>query len=129
AAHERTLAHAREVVATTPVSWRADSARVADTPLLDFVLETMRRTAGAQLAANAAFTVDAAVGPGPVTLGDVPRLYPFENTLRAVRVSGRQLRAFLEQSARYYRTWTPSDTAAIIDPRVPGYNFDVLAGA
>jgi 2',3'-cyclic-nucleotide 2'-phosphodiesterase/3'-nucleotidase len=129
AAHARTLARVRTVIATTPSAWRADSARVADTPVMDFVLETMRRAAGAQLAANAAFTVDAAFGPGPVTLGDILRLYPFENTLRAVRVSGAQLRAFLEQSARYFRARSTGDGGPLIDPRVPGYNFDVLAGA
>jgi 2',3'-cyclic-nucleotide 2'-phosphodiesterase/3'-nucleotidase len=38
-------------------------------------------------------------------VAEVARLYPYENTLRAVRVTGAQLRAFLEQSARYFRPY------------------------
>jgi 2',3'-cyclic-nucleotide 2'-phosphodiesterase (5'-nucleotidase family) len=128
-ANARTLAYSRQAIAATPVRWSGDSVRVADMPITDFVLETMRRAAGADLAANAAFTTEASLGPGRVTRAEVMRLYPYENTLRAVRVSGRDVRAFLEQSARYYRTYSPGDATPLVDPAVPGYNFDLLAGA
>jgi 2',3'-cyclic-nucleotide 2'-phosphodiesterase/3'-nucleotidase len=93
------------------VAWRADSARVADAAVTDFVLEVMRRRAGADLAATAAFSLDAGFAAGPVTVADLARLYPYENTLRAVRVTGAQLRAFLEQSARYFQTYDPAAPA------------------
>src|SRR5829696_2201959 len=54
-------------------------------------------------------------------------LYPYDNTLRAVRISGRQLREYVEQSARYYRT--DANGAPSVNADVPGYNFDVVAGA
>src|SRR5829696_9480264 len=54
-------------------------------------------------------------------------LYPYDNTLRAVRITGRQLREYLEQSARYYRT--DANGIPSVNPGVPGYNFDVVAGA
>jgi 2',3'-cyclic-nucleotide 2'-phosphodiesterase/3'-nucleotidase len=132
--HGRGRRRARAYVATplgtTPVAWRADSARVADAAVTDFVLEVMRRRAGADLAATAAFSLDAGFAAGPVTVADLARLYPYENTLRAVRVTGAQLRAFLEQSARYFQTYDPAAPAGpAFDPQVPGYNFDVVAGA
>ncbi|MGZ8468236.1 MAG: 5'-nucleotidase C-terminal domain-containing protein, partial [Gemmatirosa sp.] len=130
AAHERAVAYAGSEVGRTSVAWRADSSRVADTPLLDFVLEVMRRTAKSDLAAGAAFSLDAGLDAGPVTVAEMARLYPYENTLRAVKVSGAQLRAFLEHSARYYRPFDASNPSArVVDPSVPGYNFDVVAGA
>jgi 2',3'-cyclic-nucleotide 2'-phosphodiesterase (5'-nucleotidase family) len=107
--------------------FEARYARVQDTPLLDFVNEVQRRRTGAQLSATAAFDVAAGFREGEVRLGDVAGVYPYENTLRVVRVSGAQLRAFLEHSARYFRQWQPG--GPIIDPRVPGYNFDVVHGA
>lgn len=109
-----------------------DSARVADVPLTDFVAEVMRRETGAELAATAAFSLDAGFAAGPVTLADFARLYPYDNTLRAVRITGAQLRAFLEHAARYYRSLGPGDAipeGGIVDPRVPGYNFDLVSGA
>ena len=129
-AHRRAVAYAAGALGTTPAPWRADSARVADAAVTDLVLEVMRRRSGAELAATAAFSLDAGLDAGPVTVAELARLYPYENTLRAVRVSGAQLRAFLEHSARYYQTYDPAaPRGPVTTPGVPGYNFDVLAGA
>ncbi|MGQ0641372.1 MAG: 5'-nucleotidase C-terminal domain-containing protein [Gemmatimonadaceae bacterium] len=125
AAHEGTIRWVATPVGTTSSAWRGDSSRVVDTPLIDFINETQRRHAKADLSASAAFTL-AGLDSGEISIADVARLYPYENTLRAVRISGAQLRAFLEQSARYYRTL---GTTPLIDPTVPGYNFDMIAGA
>ena len=43
------------------------------------------------------------------------------------KISGAQLRAYLEQSAQYFRT--AADGRIDIDPKVPGYNYDMVAGA
>ncbi|HKH94729.1 MAG TPA: 5'-nucleotidase C-terminal domain-containing protein [Gemmatimonadaceae bacterium] len=126
-AHRATIAWVTTPIGRTDVVWRADSARVVDTPLLDFVLEVQRRAANADLAAAAAFSLDASIDSGAITAARMQALYPYDNTLRAVRITGRQLREYLEQSARYFRTdanGTPS-----VNADVPGYNFDVVAGA
>jgi len=129
-AHAATLAWVNDTLGSTRVTWRADSSRVADMPLTDFTLEVMRRAAGAELAATAAFDIGAPLAAGPITVAQVARLYPYDNTLRAVRVTGRQLRDYLEYSARYYRTaGTPEAAQSPTDPTVPGYNFDIIAGA
>ena len=41
--HRATLAWVGRSLGTTPVAWRADSARVSDVPLIDFLLEVQRR--------------------------------------------------------------------------------------
>jgi 2',3'-cyclic-nucleotide 2'-phosphodiesterase (5'-nucleotidase family) len=108
------------------VAWRADSARVVDTPLMDFVLDVERKASGADLASASAFNLDAGLDSGAITVARLAAIYPYENTLRAVRISGAQLKAYLEWSARYYRTLgTPG---SLIEPNVPGYNFDIVAG-
>lgn len=89
----------------------------------------MRRVSGAQLAASPAFSLDASLDSGTVTVAEIAKLYPFENTLRAVRISGAQLRAFLEHSARYWKTWTPGSAGSLVNSAVPGYNFDMVVGA
>ena len=129
--HEATVAWVNEPVGRTGVAWRADSSRVADMPITDLVNEVMRRTTGADLSATAAFSLDAALDTGAITQAELSRLYPYDNTLRAVRISGAQLRAFLEHAARYYRTVGADGRAAggIVDPTVPGFNFDVVSGA
>jgi 2',3'-cyclic-nucleotide 2'-phosphodiesterase (5'-nucleotidase family) len=126
AAHDATVAWVTTAMGTTPVTWRSDSARVVDTPLIDFVLETMRRAAGADLASTAAFSLDAFIDAGPITAARLQALYPYDNTLRAVRITGQQLREYLEQSARYFRS--DATGRVTIDPSIPGYNFDILSG-
>lgn len=127
--HRAALAYARTVIGRTSSIWRADSARVADTPIVDFILEVQRRAAGAQLASTAAFDLAAKLDSGPITVAHLARLYPYENTLKAVRITGRQLREYLEHSARYFRTFDPSDSLSpLVEPAIPGYNFDIVAG-
>jgi 2',3'-cyclic-nucleotide 2'-phosphodiesterase (5'-nucleotidase family) len=129
--HDATVAYVNRVVGTTPVAWRADSSRVRDTPLIDFVLEVERRAANADLASTPAYSLDASLNAGPITEAELARLYPYDNTLRAIRISGRQLREYLEYSARYFRTFAGDTgrTTSLIDERIPGYNYDIVAGA
>src|SRR5829696_5976392 len=89
-AHRATVAWVTTPIGRTDVVWRADSARVVDTPLLDFVLEVQRRAANADLAAAAAFSLDASIDSGAITAARMQALYPYDNTLRAIRISGRQ---------------------------------------
>lgn len=131
ATHRATVAWVTKPVGRTAVRWRADSARVVDAPITDLINEIMRRESGAELAATAAFSLDASLDTGAVTQAALSRLYPYENTLRAVRLSGAQLRAFLEQSALYYRTLLPNGSTpdgGLVDPKIPGFNFDVVSG-
>ena len=125
--HLETVAYVTTPIGSTPVAWRADSARVHDSAIIDFTLEVMRTAAKSDLAATAAFSLDASLPAGPITIAQLARLYPYDNTLRAVRISGAQLKDFLEYSARYYRTF--ADSGLIVDPSVPGYNFDIVSGA
>lgn len=124
--HLAALRYARTPIATTSVAWRADSARVVDTPLIDFILDVERRASGAQLASTAAFSLDASIAPGPVPLARIAALYPYDNTLRAVRITGRELREYLEWSARYFQA--RPDGSYRVDPSIPGFNFDVVSG-
>ncbi len=126
AAHAATMQWVNEPIGRTAVAWRADSARVADTPLIDFILDVERRATGADLASTAAFSLDASLEPGPITFARLQALYPYDNTLRAIRISGAQLRSYLEQSARYYQT--SGSGAPSVDPAFPGFNFDIVSG-
>ena len=129
AVHKVTLAYVAESIGVTRVRWRSDVARAVDMPLTDLVGEVMRKVSGAQLAASPAFALDATIDSGKITVAEIAKLYPYENTLRAVRISGAQLKAFLEHSANYWKTWTPGSNASLINPTVPGYNFDMVVGA
>ncbi|MEX2156933.1 MAG: 5'-nucleotidase C-terminal domain-containing protein [Gemmatimonadales bacterium] len=126
--HEAARLWAATPLGAAAPGFEARYTRVQDTPLLDFINEVQRRKAGAQLSAAAAFDVQAGLPEGEVHLREVAGIYPYENTLRSVRISGQQLRAFLEHSARYFRTYEPGAGRPIINDSVPGHNFDVVSG-
>ena len=124
--HERTVAYVNRRIGRATDRMEAAEARVRDTPIIDFINEVQRQRAGTQLSATAAFSLAAALPAGEITIADVAALYPYDNTLKAIRISGSQLRAYLEKSAEYYnqvRTGSPVTNFA-----VPGYNFDIISG-
>jgi 2',3'-cyclic-nucleotide 2'-phosphodiesterase/3'-nucleotidase len=105
----------------------ASSARAGPAAILDWMLETQRARAGAQLAAGPVFDLRAGFPADTIRRRDVLRLYPFENTLRSVRITGEQLREYLERSAGYYRV-DPAGRVSL-DDAMPGYDLDVVRGA
>jgi len=127
AAHQAARLWAATPIGTAGPGFDGRYARVQDGALLDFINEVQRRKTGAQLSAAAAFEVQVGFPDGEVHLRDVAGVYPYENTLRAVRISGQQLREFLEHSARYFQTYQPG-VRRIINDSVQGYNFDVVSG-
>jgi 2',3'-cyclic-nucleotide 2'-phosphodiesterase (5'-nucleotidase family) len=126
--HDATIAAFTTPAGTTPVQWRSDSARLKDTPIVDFVLETEREATGAELASTAVFATDASFGPGPVTGAQMAKIYPYDNTLRVIRINGKQLRQYLDFSSRYYTGRTTPTGALETDSLIAGYNFDIVAG-
>jgi 2',3'-cyclic-nucleotide 2'-phosphodiesterase / 3'-nucleotidase / 5'-nucleotidase len=125
--HEKVRLWTAEVLGDAVGALDARYGRAEDTPFADFVAEVMRRKAGTQLAATAVFDPEVSLGPGQIQRRHLFGAYPYENTLRAVKVSGAQLRAFLEHSARYFYNYFPG--RQIVNTAVPGYNFDVVNGA
>ncbi|MEX0690784.1 MAG: 5'-nucleotidase C-terminal domain-containing protein [Gemmatimonadales bacterium] len=125
-AHDETRTWVDRPVAETPETWTSHWGRVEDVPLVDLVNEIQRRATGADLSSAAVFNPQARFGPGPIRLRDVAAVYPYENTLRAVRIDGARLRAYLEQSAAYFGQWGTDEP--VVNPAIPGYNYDIVSG-
>ncbi|MBE1490574.1 bifunctional metallophosphatase/5'-nucleotidase [Plantactinospora soyae] len=140
--HAKTVAYVNQVVATSAVELSAAESRYKDTPILDYINKVQTDTVTAALAGTqyaslpvlsiaAPFSRTAVFPAGDVRIKDVAGLYIYDNTLEAVVVSGAEVRAYLEYSAKYFRTFGPGapvDPAQISDPAVPDYNYDTLSG-
>jgi 2',3'-cyclic-nucleotide 2'-phosphodiesterase (5'-nucleotidase family) len=125
-AHAAVRAHVNEALASTPDLWDATDGRLTDTPIVDFIHHVQRQVTGAQLSAASAFDTGARFGPGDITRRDLTRIYPYENMLWVVEVTGAQIRAYLEHTSQYYAG--VEDGQPAIQPGWPGYNFDSLDG-
>ncbi len=131
----RRLAAARDSVrdwVRTPVGlalapMRAAAVRAAPDPLVNFINDVQRRQTGADLSATAVSDLRAGFDADTIRVAQVLALYPFDNTLRAVRLSGAQLKAYLEWSARSFQV-DPAGRIGLNDS-VPGYDADIVSGA
>ena len=124
--HEAVLKWADLALGEAAGPMRAASARLEPTPILDFVNAVQLKRTGADLSAASTFDLRAGFDSGTIRMRQLVALYPFDNTLRAVRISGTQLKEYLEHSARYYRT-DPVGRVSLNDS-MPGYDYDVIAG-
>lgn len=146
--HEDTLAYVRRGVGKTSAPLHSYFALVADDPSVQIVsiaqkwyIEQMlagTKYAGLPiLSAAAPFKAGGRGGPeyytdvaaGDVAIKNVADLYLYPNTARAVKVTGAQLKDWLERSAGIFNQVTPgAQDAPLLNPSFPSYNFDVIDG-
>ena len=125
--HETVRAYITAPVARTPDAWTTSGARRLDTPIIDLIQHVQLGETGAMLSSSAAFNTQLAFGPGDITRGDLAALYPYENNLFVLEITGAQLREYLEYTSGYYSGVQDGEPA--VAAGWPGYNFDIVAGA
>ncbi len=78
-------------------------ARMLDNPLMEFVNKVEMYYSGAKIASTALFS-DSIKGwkKGPITLRDILAVYIYPNTLKVVKLKGKDIKAALERSAEYF---------------------------
>ncbi len=67
---------------------------------------------------------------GRLDMKDIAGIYQYANTVRAVRVSGAEVREWLERAATIFNRIDPSAAGPqpLANPGVPSYTFDVISG-
>jgi len=146
--HEETLAYVRRAVGKTSAPLHSYFALVADDPSVQIVsiaqkwyIEQMLKGTAHEglpiLSAAAPFKAGGRGGPeyytdvpaGDVAIKNVADLYLYPNTARAVRVTGDQVKEWLERSAGMFNQITPGQAdQVLLNPDFPSYNFDVIDG-
>jgi 2',3'-cyclic-nucleotide 2'-phosphodiesterase/3'-nucleotidase len=149
AEHEGTLAYVRSEVASTSAAIHSYFAQVADDPSVQVVSNAQLAYARKALAgtAYAALPLLSAAAPfktggrggagfytdipaGPIALRNVADLYIYPNTVKVVRLTGAQVREWLEFSAGAFNRIVPAGAAEqdLLNPAYPSFNFDTLDG-
>ncbi|MEQ1758802.1 MAG: bifunctional UDP-sugar hydrolase/5'-nucleotidase [Vicinamibacterales bacterium] len=104
-------------------------ARVGDTALIDLVQRVQLESGQADVSMAAVFNRQARIPKGRVSVRDIAGLYIYDNTLVVLEVTGAQLLAALEHSARFFREYVPGRSPSeLVDDRIPDYNFDQAEG-
>jgi len=100
-------------------------SRMEDTPLMQLLHQVQRQATGAQLSAAAVPGTKLFIPKGPTSVRQFYALSPYENQVAKIRITGDQLRRYLEHGARHYtRSWEPE----LYNKDVPYYNYDMVDG-
>lgn len=146
--HDETLSYVRRAVGKTAAPLYSYFALVADDPSVQIVsiaqkwyIEQMLKGSKHEglpiLSAAAPFKAGGRGGPdyytdvpaGDVAIKNVADLYLYPNTVRAVRVTGAQVKEWLERSAGIFNQIEPGKTdQVLLNDDFPSYNFDVIDG-
>lgn len=147
--HEATIAYMREGVGTTTAPINSFFALVADDPSIQIVTNAQKwylekilqgteygnfpiLSAGAPFKAGGRGGADyfTDIPKGDIALKNVADLYIYPNTLRAVLLTGAQVKEWLEMSAGQFNQIDPKNKMAqeLINTSFPTYNYDVIDG-
>lgn len=127
--HRETQEWLARTIGTCARPLEASTGHLQDSALLDLIHRVQLEAGPADVSLAANFNPRARIPAGPVTVRDIASLYIYENTLYVIEVTGAQLKAALEHSARYFLPYEPGKSPAdLIDRSVPGYNFDIAEG-
>ena len=124
--HDRTLAYVHSPIARTSAPWSAAESLLRETPLVGLVHAVQLEATGAQLSSAASFNTEVTWKSGPITIADVASMYPYENQLVAIQITGKILRSYLEHAAEFYQG--VENGQVTFNPAVRVYNYDMVAG-
>ena len=117
------------IIGNADAELTAEGARYRDTAILDLVQRVQMEAGKADVSTAASFNDRARINKGPISVRDIAGIYLYENTLVVIEVTGQTLKDALEHSAKYFKKYEPGKTPAqLIDPNIPGYNFDIAEG-
>ncbi len=124
--HLKTLEYVNTSIGNSMSVFTAKGARFMDTPIVDLINKVQLEATGADLSSASLFNENSEIPKGSVSIANIAGLYIYENTLMAIKITGRQLKEYLEFSARYFKNYEAGKI--IINDKVPGYNFDMVSG-
>ncbi|MFI6626349.1 bifunctional metallophosphatase/5'-nucleotidase [Streptomyces sp. NPDC050528] len=140
--HELVVKYVNTAIGTCTAAMSTAEACWKDVPAIDFIHQVQMdavksglSTADAALpliSVAACFSRTATIPAGDVTIRDVAGLYIYENTLYGKKLTGAQLKDYLEFAAKYYHqvpAGTKVDTATLTNANsFWDYMYDTAAG-
>lgn len=148
-AHEGTVKYVRQQVGTTSAPITSYFALVKDDPSVQIVNNAQTWYAKKELAGTpeANLPILSAAAPfkagtrgdataytdipaGPIAIKNVADLYLYDNVTAILKVTGAQLKEWLEMSAGQFNTIDPTskEPQQLVNPSYRTYNFDVIDG-
>ena len=118
-----------QVIGKSTSEFSGIDQKLKDTALVDLIQKVQMYYGKADISIAASFNDASRIPKGKVKVSDINALYVFENFLNVTEMTGKQLKAYIEYSAKYFNQMTKNgDTNITFDPLVAGYNYDMVQG-
>ncbi len=134
--HEEALAVARTEIGTfdgdslVPESEAKEIPAVLtqDTPLIDLLHAVLLHYSGADVCCIGVTSLDSDLSRGPIRNCDVSNLYIYSNTIYLFRMSGKQLKQYMEWNAGWYNQLMPGDLTISFNRDLAMNQYHMFAG-
>lgn len=105
------------------------NAIIQDNPVIDLINKVQMEQTGADVSLAALFDSSSNLEAGPFLHRDSVKIYKYDNTLFAVKVTGKQLKAIMErQAGGFFNQYQSGDVTVSFNPNIRMYNYDEFAG-
>lgn len=104
------------------------TSQLKDTAIIDLINDVQMHYTGADVSSAALFNFGSNLRAGDFKNKDVAYIYKYPNTLIGVRITGANLKKYMEWSASYYNTFNPGDLTISFNQKIRGYNYDMFSG-
>lgn len=112
-------------VATVAKTLSGATERYEDGPLVDLIQQVQLAYGHADVSLATMFVPAMRIHAGDVTVREASELYPYDNILYVVQMTGAQLRQALEHAASFYSGWPLAPGEKV---HLPGYYADSAEG-
>lgn len=135
-AHEKTLSHlSSEKLGYASESFYLEEdikgipgALLQDNPTSVLIRKLMLKATGADIAASPLFRPEAYFEKGDIYYHNVFSVYKVSNTVVALKITGKELKAYMEWCAGFFNTWKPGDINISFKKDFPHYKYDTFSG-
>lgn len=106
-------------------------ARIEESAFIEFIQKVQMEATGTSISATALFNDEATGFAEQITMREVVTNYVYPNSLAVLRVSGADIRAALEVSAKYFMVNEKNEfivNPRYLSPKKRHYNYDMYEG-
>jgi len=104
------------------------TSQLEDTSVIDLINEVQMFYTKSDVSSAALFNFGSNLLKGPFKKKDVAFIYKYPNTLVGTKITGANLKKYMEWSASYYNNWKEGDVTISFNPDIRGYNYDMFSG-
>ena len=104
------------------------TSQLEDTSVIDIINEVQMFYTESDVSSAALFNFGSNLLKGPFKKKDVAFIYKYPNTLVGTKITGANLKKYMEWSASYYNSWKDGDVTISFNPDIRGYNYDMFSG-